>query len=53
MPFFEVTIYAEDADREIYHDQVLAVDEDAAIDQAIRFLDGQGISYGLCMAEEV
>lgn len=52
-PIYEVTVFSEENDREIYHEKVFAMDEDVAIDQATGELDKKGMSYGMCMAEEI
>ncbi len=52
-PIYDVTVFSEDDDREIYHDKVIAVDEDTAIDQITDVLDKKGIFYGMRMAEEI
>ncbi len=53
MPIFDVTIFSEDNNEEIYHEKVFAIDEDTAIDQVTDMLDKKGLPYGLCMAEEI
>ncbi len=53
MPIFDVTIFSEDNNEEIYHEEVFAIDEDTAIDQVTDVLDKKGLPYGLCMAEEI
>lgn len=52
-PIYDVTVFSEEDDREIYHEKVMAVDEDTAIDQAMDVLDKKGVAYGVCMAEEI
>lgn len=53
MPIYDVTIFSESDDREIYHEKVFAMDEDTAIDQTTEGLREKGIVYGVCMAEEL
>ncbi|MBD5551106.1 MAG: hypothetical protein HDQ96_08030 [Lachnospiraceae bacterium] len=52
-PVYDVTVFSKEDDREIYHDKVLAIDEDTAIDQVTDALNKKGVSYGVCMAEEI
>ena len=52
-PIYEMTIFSEDDDWEIYHEKVMAVDEDSAIDQVADVLDKKGVFYGMRMAEEI
>ena len=52
-PIYDVTVFSEEDDREIYHEKVLALDEETAIDQVTDVLDKKGMSYGMCMAEEI
>ena len=52
-PIYDVTVFSEDYDREIYHEKVMAMDEDSAIDQVADVLDKKGVSYGMRMAEEI
>ena len=52
-PIYDVTVFSEENDREIYHEKVMAVDEDTAIDQVTDALDKKGMPYGVCMAEEI
>lgn len=52
-PIYDVTVFSEEDDRKIYHGKVMAVDEDAAMDQVTDALDKKGVAYGMCMAEEI
>ena len=52
-PIYEVTVFSEEDDREIYREKVIAVNEDTAIDQTTDVLDKKGVSYGMRMAEEI
>jgi len=52
-PIYDVTVFSEEDDRELYHEKVMAVDEDTAMDQVTDALDKQGVSHGMCMAEEI
>ncbi len=52
-PIYEVTVFSEEDDREIYHEKVMAVDEDTAIDRVTDVLDKKGVAYGMRMAEEI
>ncbi len=52
-PIYEVTVFSEKDDREIYHEKVFAIDEDTAIDQVTDALDKKGVPYGMRMAEEI
>lgn len=38
-PIYEVTVFSEEDDREIYREKVIAVNEDTAIDQTTDVLD--------------
>ncbi len=53
MPIFDVTVFSEDGNEEIYREKVFAIDEDTAIDQVTDVLDKKGLSYGIRMAEEI
>ncbi len=52
-PIYDVTVFSEENDREIYHEKVMAVDEDTAMDQVTDALDQKEVPYGVCMAEEL
>ncbi len=53
MPIFDVTVFSEDGNEEIYREKVFAIDEDTAIDQVTDVLDKKGLPYGIRMAEEI
>lgn len=53
MPIYDVTVFSEGDNKEIYHEKVFALDEDTAIDQAEEALKEKGIPSGICMAEEL
>ncbi len=53
MPIFDVTVFSEDGNEEIYREKVFAIDEDTAIDQVTDVMDKKGLPYGIRMAEEI
>ncbi len=52
-PIYDVTAFSEEDDREIYHEKVMAVDEDTAMDQVTDAPDKKGMHYGVCIAEKI
>lgn len=52
MAIIDVTVLSEE-NKQIYHEKVFAMDEDTAMDQVLDELDKKGVSYGICMAEEM
>lgn len=53
MQMYEVTALAPEGSEEVYREMVFAEDEDDALNQLEEQLQEQGITHGMCMAEEV